>query len=82
METERQESKIQMEKMELEVAEKKLSLHSLQEKMQHLMEEFKQAGNVRAELESKYSALEHKHKADMEEKTTCVLNLQKTEQEL
>ncbi|XP_040858528.1 golgin subfamily B member 1 isoform X2 [Ochotona curzoniae] len=82
VETERQESKIQMEKMELEVAEKKLSLHSLQEEMQHLMEEFKQAGHARAELESKYSALEHKYKADVEEKTTCILNLQKTEQEL
>nr|XP_012635979.1 golgin subfamily B member 1 isoform X2 [Microcebus murinus] len=82
VETERQESKIQMEKMELEVAERKLSFHNLQEEMQHLLEKFEQAGQAQAELESRYSALEQKHKAEMEEKTSHILSLQKTEQEL
>ncbi|XP_062064785.1 golgin subfamily B member 1 isoform X3 [Lepus europaeus] len=82
VETERQEFKILMEKMELEVAEKKLSFHNLQEKMHHLLEEFERAGHARAELESQYSALEQKHKAEMEEKTSHILSLQQTEQEL
>ncbi|XP_053420850.1 golgin subfamily B member 1 isoform X3 [Nycticebus coucang] len=82
MTTERQEFKIQVEKMELEVAEKKLSFHNLQEEMHHLSEKFEQAGQAQAELESQYSALEQKHKAEMEEKTSHILSLQKTEQEL
>ncbi|XP_047419358.1 golgin subfamily B member 1 isoform X2 [Sciurus carolinensis] len=82
METERQESKVLMEKMELEVAERKLSFHNLQEEMQHLMRQFEQAGQTQAELESRYSALEQKHKAEIEEKTAYILNLQKTEREL
>lgn len=82
VEAERQEFKILMEKMELEVAEKKLSFHNLQEKMHHVLEEFEQAGHARAELESQYSALEQKYKAEMEENTSYILSLQKTEQEL
>ncbi|XP_069331206.1 golgin subfamily B member 1 [Eulemur rufifrons] len=82
VETERQESKIEMEKMELEMAERKLSFHNLQEEMQHLLEKFEQAGQAQAELESRYSALEQKHKAEIEEKTSHILSLQKTEQEL
>ncbi|KAL0600347.1 Golgin subfamily B member 1, partial [Plecturocebus cupreus] len=82
VETERQESKILLEKMELEVAERKLSFHNLQEEMRHLLEQFEQAGQVQAELESRYSALEQKHKAEMEEKTSHILSLQKTGQEL
>ncbi|XP_010350705.2 golgin subfamily B member 1 isoform X2 [Saimiri boliviensis] len=82
VETERQESKILLEKMELEVAERKLSFHNLQEEMHHLLEQFEQAGQAQAELESRYSALEQKHKAEMEEKTSHILSLQKTGQEL
>ncbi|KAK2091764.1 Golgin sub B member 1 [Saguinus oedipus] len=82
METERQESKILLEKMELEVAERKLSFHNLQEEMRHLLEQFEQAGQAQAELESRYSALEKKHKAEMEEKASHILSLQKTGQEL
>lgn len=82
METERQESKILMEKMELEVAERKLSFHNLQEEMHHVLEQLEQAGQAQAELQSRYSALEQKHKAEMEEKTSHILSLQKTEQEL
>ncbi|KAL2805024.1 golgin subfamily B member 1 isoform 2 [Daubentonia madagascariensis] len=82
VETERQESKIQMEKMELEVAERKLSFHNLQEEMHHLLEKFEQADQAQAELESRYNALEQKHKAEMEDKTSHILSLQNTEQEL
>ncbi|XP_032485578.1 golgin subfamily B member 1 isoform X10 [Phocoena sinus] len=82
IETERQESKIMMEKMELEVAERKLSFHNLQEEMHHLLEQLEQAGQAQAELQSRYSALEQKHKTEMAEKTSHILSLQKTEQEL
>uniref|UniRef100_A0A0D9R4M0 Golgin B1 n=1 Tax=Chlorocebus sabaeus TaxID=60711 RepID=A0A0D9R4M0_CHLSB len=82
VETEREESKILLEKMELEVAERKLSFHNLQEEMRHLLEQLEQAGQAQAELESQYSALEQKHKAEMEEKTSHILSLQKTGQEL
>ncbi|XP_007450583.1 PREDICTED: golgin subfamily B member 1 [Lipotes vexillifer] len=82
IETERQESKILMEKMELEVAERKLSFHNLQEEMHHLLEQLEQSGQAQAELQSRYSALEQKHKTEMAEKTSHILSLQKTEQEL
>nr|XP_011720454.1 golgin subfamily B member 1 isoform X7 [Macaca nemestrina] len=82
VETEREESKILLEKMELEVAERKLSFHNLQEEMRHLLQQLEQAGQAQAELESRYSALEQKHKAEMEEKTSHILSLQKTGQEL
>ncbi|XP_023558002.1 golgin subfamily B member 1 isoform X2 [Octodon degus] len=82
IEVERQESKTLIERMELEVAERKLSLHNLQEEMNHLLGQFEQAGQAQAELESRYSALERKHKSDMEEKTCHISSLQKTEQEL
>ncbi|XP_045758924.1 golgin subfamily B member 1 isoform X1 [Mirounga angustirostris] len=82
VEAERQESKILMEKMQLEVAERKLSFHNLQEEMHHLLEQLEQAGQAQAELQSRYSALEQKHKAEMEEKISHILSLQKTEQEL
>lgn len=82
VETERQESKILMEKMDFEVAERKLSFHNLQEEMRHLLEQLEQAGQAQAELQSRYSALEQKHKTEMEEKTSHILSLQKIEQEL
>ncbi|XP_020040646.2 golgin subfamily B member 1 isoform X2 [Castor canadensis] len=82
METERQESKILIEKMELEVAERKLSFYNLQEEMHHLLQQFEQADQTQAELEAQYRALEQKHKAEVEEKTSHILSLQKTEQEL
>lgn len=45
----RQESKVLIEKMELEVAERKLSFHNLQEEMHHLLEQLEQAGQAQAE---------------------------------
>ncbi|XP_007942083.1 golgin subfamily B member 1 [Orycteropus afer afer] len=82
LETERQESKILMGKMELELAERKLSFHNLQEEMHHLLEQLEQTGQAQAELESQYRALEQKHEAEIEEKISHILSLQKTEQEL
>ncbi|XP_042523504.1 golgin subfamily B member 1 isoform X2 [Dipodomys spectabilis] len=82
IEAERKETKILMEKLELEVAERKLSFHSLQEEIHHLLRQVEQAGQTQAELEAKCQSLEQKHKADMEEKTSHILSLQKTEKEL
>ncbi|XP_060054283.1 golgin subfamily B member 1 [Erinaceus europaeus] len=82
VETERQESKILMEKMELEVAERKLSFHNLQGEMHHLLEQLEQAGQAKAELQFRYSALEQKYKVEMEDKTSYIVRLRKTEQEL
>ncbi|XP_031219670.1 golgin subfamily B member 1 isoform X2 [Mastomys coucha] len=82
METERQESKILMEKVELEVAERKLSFHNLQEEMYQLQRQLERAGQAQADLETQYSALQQRHKTEMEEKTACILTLQKNEQEL
>lgn len=82
IETERQESKILMEKVELEVAERKLSFHNQQEEMHQLQGKLEQASQAQAELETQYSALEQRHRAEMEEKDAYILSLQKTEQEL
>lgn len=82
IETEREESKLLMEKMELEVAERKLSFHNLQEEMHHVLGQLEKASQAQAELQFQYSASEQKYKADMEEKTTHIMNLQKTEREL
>ncbi|XP_051047386.1 golgin subfamily B member 1 isoform X4 [Phodopus roborovskii] len=82
IETERQESKTLMEKVELEVAEGKLSFHNLQEETHQLQGQLERAGRAQAELETQYSALEQRHRAEMEEKNAYILSLQKTEQEL
>ncbi|XP_066203707.1 golgin subfamily B member 1 isoform X1 [Saccopteryx leptura] len=81
VETEKEEYKILMEKMELEKAERESLLHHLQEEVHHLLEQLEQAGQAQADLQSQYSALEQKHKTEMEEKTSHILSLQKTEQE-
>ncbi|XP_029400145.1 golgin subfamily B member 1 isoform X2 [Mus pahari] len=82
IERERQESKTLMEKVELEVAERKLSFHNLQEEMHQLQGQLERAGRAQADLETQYSALQQRHKTEMEEKTACILSLQKNEQEL
>ncbi|XP_049641820.1 golgin subfamily B member 1 [Suncus etruscus] len=82
LESERQESKILMEKMELDVSEKNLSLHNLKEEMQHLLEQLEQSAQAQAELQSRYKELESKHQIEVEEKTSHILSLQKTQQDL
>lgn len=82
MEAERQESKIIMEKVELEMAERKLSFQNLQEELYQLQGQLGQAGQAQAELEMQHSALQQRHETEMEEKTACISLLQKNEQEL
>ena len=71
-----------MERVEFEVAERKLSFHNLQEEMHQLQGQLERSGRAQAELETQYSALEQKYRADLEEKTARILSLQKTQQEL
>lgn len=75
MEAERQESKILMEKVELEMAERKEELYQLQGQLER-------AGQAQAELEMQYGTLQQRHETEMEEKTACISLLQKNEQEL
>lgn len=82
MEAERQESKILMEKVELEMAERKLSFQNLQEELYQLQGQLERAGQAQAELEMQHSALQQRHETEMEEKTACISLLQKNEQEL
>ncbi|KAM5281114.1 LOW QUALITY PROTEIN: golgin subfamily B member 1-like [Ctenodactylus gundi] len=82
LEKERQDSKILMEKMEVELAQRKLSFRNLEEDMHRLLWQYEQVGQARAEQESQYSALEQKHKLELEEKTCLILSLQKAEQDL
>lgn len=82
LEAEREASRSLPEKMELELAEQKRALHSLQEEVQSLSEQLAQAGRVRAELESECRALEQKHRLETEEKDLQICRLQMVEQEL
>lgn len=82
MEAERRESKILMEKVELEMAERKLSFQNLQEELYQLQGQLERAGQAQADLEMQYSTLQQRHETEMEEKTACISLLQKNEQEL
>ncbi|XP_006038650.2 golgin subfamily B member 1 isoform X1 [Alligator sinensis] len=82
LEAEREASRSLPEKMELELAEQKQALHSLQEEVQSLSEQLAQAGRARAELESECRALEQKHRLETEEKDLQICRLQMVEQEL
>ncbi|NWR92889.1 GOGB1 protein, partial [Furnarius figulus] len=82
LDAERQESQDLREKMELELAERKLSSHRLQEEMQHLLEELGEARRAQAELEVKYKDLEQEHRLEVEEKKQQISCLMVTEQEL
>ncbi|NWU87636.1 GOGB1 protein, partial [Onychorhynchus coronatus] len=68
LDAERQESQDLREKMKLELAEKKLSSHHLQEEVQHLSEQLEEARRAQAELEVKYKDLEQEHRLEVEEK--------------
>lgn len=82
VESERQESKILMEKMEFEVEQNKLSLHNQQAEAHNLLEQLEQAGQARAELQSRCNDMEIQHNVELEEKTSYILSLQKTKEEL
>ncbi|NXC91465.1 GOGB1 protein, partial [Cercotrichas coryphoeus] len=70
------------EKMELELAERKLSSHRLQEEVQHLSEELEKARRAQAELEVKYKDLEQEHRLEVEEKRQLLGCVAVAEQEL
>ncbi|XP_064512862.1 golgin subfamily B member 1 isoform X2 [Pseudopipra pipra] len=82
LDAERQESRDLREKMELELAERKLSSHRLQEEVQHLSEQLQEARRAQAELEAKCKDLEQEHRLDVEEKKQQLSCLLVAEQEL
>ncbi|XP_038257112.1 golgin subfamily B member 1 isoform X2 [Dermochelys coriacea] len=82
LDAEREESRNLVEKMELELTEKKLSFHRLQEEVRYLSEQLEQAGRTRAELESECRAQDQKHKLEVEEQKLHIAYLQMAEQEL
>ncbi|XP_074833027.1 golgin subfamily B member 1 isoform X3 [Carettochelys insculpta] len=82
LDAERQASRSLVEKMELELAERKLSFHRLQEEVQCLSEQLEQAGRTQAELESECRTQGQKYKLEVEEQKLHVAHLQMAEQEL
>lgn len=70
------------EKMELELAERKLYSHGLQEEVQHLSEELQKARRAQAELEVKYKDLEQEHRLEVEDKNRLLSCLPVAEREL
>uniref|UniRef100_A0A8C3R1L7 Golgin B1 n=1 Tax=Cyanoderma ruficeps TaxID=181631 RepID=A0A8C3R1L7_9PASS len=82
LDAERRASQDLREKMELELAERKLSSHRLQEEVQHLSEQLEEARRARAELEVKYKDLEQEHGLEVEEKNRLLSCLTVAEQEL
>ncbi|NXX45557.1 GOGB1 protein, partial [Tricholaema leucomelas] len=82
LDAERRESQALREKMELELAESKLSSHRLQEEVQGLLEQLQEARRAQTELEVKYKALEQEQRQEVEEKNLQISCLQVAEQEL
>ncbi|XP_075360141.1 golgin subfamily B member 1 isoform X1 [Mycteria americana] len=82
LEAERQESQYLREKVELELAEKKLSSQHLQEEVRCLSEQLEEARRAQAELEVKYKDLEQEQRLKVEEKNLQISCLKVAEQEL
>ncbi|NWT10588.1 GOGB1 protein, partial [Vireo altiloquus] len=82
LDAERQGSQDLREKMELELAERKLSSHRLQEEVQRLSEQLEEARRTQAELEVKYNDLEREHRLEVEDKNRLISCLTVSEQEL
>ncbi|NWW37928.1 GOGB1 protein, partial [Panurus biarmicus] len=82
LDAERRGSQELREKMELELAERKLASHRLQEEVQHLSEQLEEARRAQAGLELKYKDLEQEHGLQVEEKTRLLRCLTVAEQEL
>lgn len=81
LDVERQESQSLREKMEMELAERKLSCHHLQEEVQCLSEQLQEARMAQVELE-RYRGLEKKQRQEVEEKNLQISCLKVAEQEL
>ncbi|NXA65340.1 GOGB1 protein, partial [Mohoua ochrocephala] len=82
LDEERRGSQDLREKMELELAERKLSSHRLQEEVQCLSEQLEEARRAQAELEVKYKDLEQEHRLEVEDKKRLISCLTVSEQEL
>ncbi|XP_075562705.1 golgin subfamily B member 1 [Pelecanus crispus] len=82
LDAERREFQNLREKMELELAERKLSSHRLQEEVQCLSEQLEEARRAQAELEVKYKDLEQEQRLEVEEKNLQISCLKVAEQEL
>uniref|UniRef100_A0A8C3NN63 Uncharacterized protein n=1 Tax=Geospiza parvula TaxID=87175 RepID=A0A8C3NN63_GEOPR len=70
------------EKMELELAERKLSSHRLLEEVQCLSEQLEEARRAQAELEVKYKDLEQERRLEVAEKKRLLSRLMVAEEEL
>lgn len=81
LDAERRASQDLRERMELEVAERKLCSHRLQEEVQCLSEQLEEARAAQAELE-RYRDLEQKQRLEIEEKNLQISCLKAAEQEL
>lgn len=81
LDAERRASQDLRERMELEVAERKLCSHRLQEEAQCLSEQLEEARAAQAELE-RYRGLEQKQRLEIEEKNLQISCLKAAEQEL
>ncbi|NWW88992.1 GOGB1 protein, partial [Rhynochetos jubatus] len=82
LDAERREFRYLQEKMELELAEAKLSSHRLQEEVQCLSAQLGEARRAHVELEGKYKELEQEQRLEVEEKNLRISSLEGTEQEL
>ncbi|NWX06281.1 GOGB1 protein, partial [Caloenas nicobarica] len=82
LESERRESRDLREKMELELAERKMSSHHLQEEVQCLLGQLEEARRAQAALEVKYKDLEQQQRLEVEEKNLQISCLKAAEQEL
>ncbi|NXD46514.1 GOGB1 protein, partial [Copsychus sechellarum] len=82
LDAERRGARDLREKMELELAERKLSSHRLQEEVQHLSEELEKARRAQAELEVKRKDLEQEQGLEEEEKQQLLGCVAAAEREL
>ncbi|KAM9292502.1 golgin subfamily B member 1 [Morus bassanus] len=82
LDAERRESQDLREKMELELADRKLSSHRLQEEVRCLLEQLEETRRAQAELEVKYKDLEQEQRLEVEEKNLQISRLKVAEQEL
>ncbi|KAM9582354.1 golgin subfamily B member 1 isoform 2-T2 [Guaruba guarouba] len=82
LDAERQQSRDLREKMELELAERKLSSHCLQEEVQCLLVQLEEARRAQAELEAKCKDLEKEQRLEVKEKNLQINCLKVAEEEL
>ncbi|XP_061876287.1 golgin subfamily B member 1 [Colius striatus] len=82
LDSERRESQDLRERMEMELAERKLSSHRLQEEVQCLSKQLEEARRAQADLEVKYKDLEQEQRLEVEEKNVQINCLKVAEQEL